>query len=162
MTQIDLILQQTLTFRTKVGELLLSIPEEDRTRIPSGWNNHALWHAGHLLTTPRLLTLGLAGRELGMPSHWRKLFSKDSAPATWPDNPSIPSYGEMVGALGSTISEIVETLGPAISEPFANPYVTSTGVVLHSPAESLPFSFCHDGIHLGLILALRRALKQGA
>jgi hypothetical protein len=84
MSSIDLIRSQTLTFRQKLADILTSIAPEDQARMPAGWNNHALWHAGHLLTTPRLLGLGLAGLPLGMPAHWRSLFAKDSGPAKWP------------------------------------------------------------------------------
>jgi hypothetical protein len=157
---VDLIRSQTLTFRAKIADILLSIPAEDRTRIPAGWNNHALWHAGHLLITPRLLALGLSGRPLGAPAEWRALFAKDSSPATWPANPEIPTYDELVAALQPTMTEIFDTIGDTAATPFASPYTTSTGVVLANPLEALQFSFCHDGIHLGLLLALCRALKR--
>jgi hypothetical protein len=45
-----------------------------------------------------------------------------------------------------------------MDEPFLEPYTTTVGVVLHSPAEALNFSMTHDGIHLGMLLALKRGL----
>jgi hypothetical protein len=154
--------QQTLTFRQKLREILLSIPQEDRTRIPEGWNNHALWHAGHLLITPRLLGLGLSGRALGAPAKWRGWFAKDSSPRNWPPQLDVPAYEELVDALVPTMEEVFSTVEDSAAEPFPQAYLTSAGIVLHHPHEALQFSFCHDGIHLGLLLALRRDLKRSS
>jgi hypothetical protein len=45
-----------------------------------------------------------------------------------------------------------------MDEPFLQPYTTSAGVVLHTPAQALNFSLAHDGIHMGLMMALKRGL----
>jgi hypothetical protein len=158
MPDMNLLKDQSRAFRAKIADLLRSIPVEDHRRIPTGWKNHALWHAGHLLITPRLLCLGLSGLPLGVDTEWRALFAKDSSPLQWSPAAVLPEYDHAVNSLTSTIEEIAEIIAPRADVPFEQPYMTSAGVALRTPGEAFQFSFCHDGIHLGLILALRRSL----
>lgn len=147
---------QTLSFRKAIIGLLEGMaPNADR--IPAGWNNNARWHAGHLITTPRLLTLGLSKEDLGVPAEYRAWFAKGSSPAAWPGQP-VPSYDALLAQLRTTTDEIFDKMAGRMDAPFPAPYTTSVGVVLTNPGEALSFSLGHDGIHLGMLLSLRRSL----
>lgn len=150
--------EQTLAFRKMIVGLLEGMAA-NADRMPLGWNNNARWHAGHLITTPRLLTLGLMKEDLGMPAEYRTWFAKGSSPAVWPGQP-VPSYDDLLAQLRTTADEVFDKLEGRMEAPFAAPYTTSVGVVLTNPREALTFSLGHDGIHLGMLLSLRRALAM--
>ena len=125
--------------------------------IPPTWRNHLHWHAGHLVTAPHLLTLGLAGEPLGIPDEYRKWFAKGTSPAEWNDDP-VPEFERLLPELEACIPRLYEEFTGREDVPYARPYQTSVGVTLHTPAEAFAFLVGHDGIHLGLILALKRGL----
>jgi hypothetical protein len=157
MISTDTLIAQTLGVRTMTAALLEGIPAEKAEVVPSGWKNNARWHAGHLVVTPRLLTFGLLGEPLGVPDEYRKWFAKGSAPEAW-GGEKLPDYAQLVHEVEECSEQLFDAMKGRWNEPYRQPYVTSVGVKLCTPAEGLNFSLCHDGIHLGLLLALKRAL----
>jgi hypothetical protein len=147
----------THTMRKTIANTLLE--EEARADVvPPGWNNNLRWHAGHLALVPRSLTRGLAGRPLGVSEDAYRWFRKGSSPKEWGDAP-IPPLAELTRDLVEVVPEIFDEFEGREAEPYDRPYVTSAGVPLRNPGEALAFSFAHDGIHLGWIIALKRALR---
>jgi len=127
--------------------------------IPPTWSNNLRWHLGHLVVTPRLLTYGLFKEPLGVDEKYRAWFAKGSSPANWKGGDELPSVDHLVGEIVVSIDELFDAMAPRLDTAYPEAYTTSVGVVLTNPREALSFSLMHDGIHLGLLLALRRALN---
>ena len=157
MNYFDSLRDQTLKTREMTAKLLKGIGAERANEMPPTWKNNARWHAGHLDITPRLLTFGLMKEPLGVSENYRKWFAKGSSPKDW-EGAKIPSYSQLCDAVVPCAEEVFEKFRDRIDVSFPQPYTTSVGVVLSNPGEALNFSFAHDGIHLGLLLALRRGL----
>ncbi len=157
MTNYDVVREQTLGLRAMIGKLLSEIPAEKADLLPPTWKSNARWQVGHLVVTPQLLTYGISGAPLAVPAEYRTWFGKGSSPADWTGQP-IPEFGAMIGEMAPLTEKVFADFKARWDEPFAKPYTTSVGVVLNTPGEALNFSLAHDGIHTGLILALRRAL----
>lgn len=149
--------EQTGVVRAAVAGVLRSMDGRADV-IPPGWKNNARWHAGHLVLVPRLLSLGLSGRPLGVADDYRRWFAKDTGPASWAPDDAVPSFEYLVDELAATTGELFAAFESREDEPFATPYLTLIGATLRTPAEGLSFSMVHDGIHLGMLLALRRDL----
>jgi hypothetical protein len=147
---------QTMTLRTMTQKLLGGLAGR-ADEMPPTWKNNARWHAGHLVVTPRLLTFGMTGEPLGVDENYRKWFGKGSSPAEWGGD-AVPSFEQLCGELTSGTSALFAAMAERQDAPFAKPYTTSMGAVLNTPAEALNFSLAHDGIHIGLLIALKRAL----
>ena len=158
---IEMIRHQTLALRNTAAKLLRELPADCVDDIPPTWKNNARWHVGHLVVTPRLLTYGLLGEPLGVPEDYRKWFAKGSSPGDWAGQ-SIPTFEQLLHELTNKSEELFAAMARRMDETFAKPYATTPGAVLASVGESLNFSQAHDGIHLGLIFALRRALTMVA
>jgi len=162
MITMDVLIDQTLTMRQTIVKLLKSIPVEYADTIPPTWHNNARWHAGHLVVTPFLVTYGILKEPLPVPEDYRKWFAKGSSPANWTDADlqAMPQFSDLVDEIVPQMGKLFDAWRErGVDQPFLEPYPTSAGVVLHSPAESLSFSLAHDAIHLGMILALKRALQ---
>jgi hypothetical protein len=157
MTPTDTLIDQTLSMRQMIVKLLKSIPLEQASSIPPTWHNNAHWHAGHLIVTPALITHGIAKEPLGVPEEYRTWFAKGSSPAGWGQD-AVPAYTDLCDDLVPSSGRLFESLRGRLDEPFLEPYTTSVGVVLHTPAQALNFSMAHDGIHLGMLMALKRGL----
>ncbi|MBX7244005.1 MAG: DinB family protein [Candidatus Sumerlaeaceae bacterium] len=157
MNPIETVIDQTLIFRKRIADIFSSVSEADADVIPPGWSNNARWHAGHLVVVPRMLMLALQGKPIGLPDTYKTLFAKDTSPANWAGL-AVPPYKQLVGELTSEMEKLIGEIKPDLLTPFPKPYTTSATVVLHSPAEALNFSLVHDGIHVGLMFALKRSL----
>lgn len=162
MITLDTLIEQTLGTREMIAKLLKSIPTEQADTIPPTWKNNARWHAGHLLITPALLTHGLLGEDLGVPAEYRGWFAKDTSPANWEDPAALPAYADLVDEIVPLSGRLMESIRARADQPFIKPYTTSVGIVLKTPAEACNFSLMHDGLHLGMLMALRRALQASS
>ncbi|MDK2971634.1 MAG: hypothetical protein PWP23_1389 [Candidatus Sumerlaeota bacterium] len=156
MPELSTVKEQTLLLRRMIGNIAAEHAER-ADHIPPTWKNNLRWHVGHLVTTPRLLVFGLLGEPLGMSEDYRHWFAKGSSPAAWEDD-VIPPLDQLIEEMTAGTEAVFEAVAGRENTRFAQPYTTSLGAVLSTPAEALMFSQAHDGIHLGLVLALRRAL----
>lgn len=129
--------------------------------IPPTWNNNLHWHVGHLVTSPYILTHGLFGEPLPLPPEYRKWFARGTSPREWGDAP-IPSYDLLLTRLTDVVPTLFADLEARADDPFPDPYTTSLGIRLVTPRDALSFSLIHDGIHLGMIQALKRGLDAMA
>ena len=152
------LIDQTLAARQTVVRILKSIKTEQADTIPPTWKNNARWHAGHLILTPALITFGILREPLPVPDEYRKWFAKGTSPAEWDSGDPIPEYEDLCDDVVPSAGRLFDLIKPHLTQPFLEPYTTSAGVILHSPEEALNFSLFHDGIHLGMLLALKRAL----
>lgn len=159
MISLDTLTDQTLGVRQMIVKLLKSIPIEHADIIPPTWHNNARWHAGHLLITPYLVTYGVMKEPIPLPDDYRRWFAKGTGPADWTDADKVPSFIDLVDDIVPLSGRLFDELRDRIETPFIEPYATSVGIVLKSPADALNFSLAHDGIHLGSLLALKRALQ---
>ncbi|MEM8559099.1 MAG: DinB family protein [Bacteroidota bacterium] len=131
-------------------------PEELRT-IPPGWNNHALWHLAHLAVTQQLLHYGLSGLPLLVDDDLVTRCRKGTSPADWPDGWE-PDEDHARTLLTELPQRLAEDYVAGRFEDYET-YPTSTGIVLDSFETALHFNNVHEGIHIGLLLALKRALR---
>lgn len=155
---IQSLIDQTLATRQTIVKVLKSIPHEFTSVVPPTWSNNAHWHAGHLIVTPYLLTYGVMKEPLLLEDNYKDLFAKGTGPASWEEH-TVPTYEDLVDNIVSSSGKLFESLRDRWEIPYVEPYTTSVGIILKSPVEALQFSLMHDGIHLGMLLALRRALQ---
>ncbi len=158
MQQLEMIQECTIKFR-QTALNLFKAEAKNAAIVPPGWKNNMHWHLGHLIITPYLLTHGLLQEDLGELARYRDLFGKDSTPLNWRAEDNVPPYDALLEELMPRTEALFQNLEGKINQPFAAAYTTSPGVVLSTPLHALNFSQTHDGIHAGLLFALRRALR---
>lgn len=129
-----------------------SVPEAGRTRIPDRFNNHILWNLGHIVVTERMLVYGLSGLPLGVPDEWVAAFRKGTTPV---DGEAAVPYDTLRDAALSLPDQTEMDLRAGRFETYRE-YRTTPGVVLASAEGAIRFNLYHDGLHLGVILALRK------
>ncbi|MCB9232234.1 MAG: DinB family protein [Bacteroidia bacterium] len=142
------------TTRSRVLEVLSSVPEESLTQIPTGFNNHLLWNAGHLLVSQHLLTYGLAGIPISLPQNLVDGYRRGSHALEGPP-------GDALRLITRGLLESPDQLKADYKEGvFAEfePYTTSFGVKITNIREAIMFNNLHEGIHFGYMLAQKRAL----
>ncbi len=158
MDTFSILKEQTFVARGKIATLATAHSSR-ADHIPPGWNNNVRWHVGHLITTPRRLTSLLLGEDMAIPEEYSTWFAKGTSPRDWGSDP-VPTLPELVAELSAETRRVFSDMENRLSDSFPKPYETSLGVVLKTPADGLTMSFIHDGIHVGLLLALGRALNS--
>ncbi|MHB1277435.1 MAG: DinB family protein [Bacteroidia bacterium] len=121
---------------------------------PAGFNNTPAWNFCHPIVTTHLLTLGLAGLDTGLSTRELAKFRKGSSG-------NMPCTQEEIDRFTILASSSLDTLKTAylngdLKEFQA--YETSYGVKLNSIEEALHFVGVHEALHLGYLMAQKRAL----
>lgn len=134
--------------------LLQETPRAKLFGIPEGFNNSIWWNVGHVMVTQQLLVYRLSGLTVELDPYWLDHFSK----GTRPDgiDPGDERFEELNELLFSTIEKTEADLQSGRFDGFEE-YMTSTKVPLRSATDAIAFNVYHEGLHLGSILALRRA-----
>ncbi|MBI3143069.1 MAG: DinB family protein [Bacteroidetes bacterium] len=140
--------------RGRIADLLLSLDLEQVNRIPKGWNNNLIWNAAHCVATQQLLTYGLAGLKIPLPGHFVERYRKGTVPQGPVGNDEME---EVLYWLGDSPIQLAADLELKDFGSFAR-YETSYGYTLHTIGEALAFNNTHEGLHLGYMMALRRAI----
>ncbi len=134
---------------------LKELPREHLVGIPTGFNNSIWWNIGHVMVTQQRLVYGLSGLEMELDLSWLEEFGKGSRPDG--KDPGDQRVAELQSLLFSTVEKTQADLEAGRFSDFKE-YMTTPKVPLRSVEDALAFNCYHEGLHLGSILALRRAL----
>lgn len=99
-----------------------------------------------------MLTYGLSGLEFPVDTKFVKMYGKSSFPSTEISKEAIE---EIKTQLISAIKQTKIDYEKGVFKNF-NEYPTSTGITLKSIDDALQFNTFHEGIHLGIILSIKK------
>lgn len=142
--------------RKILHDVLQKTPKEDLFKIPGGYNNNIWWNIAHVVVTPQLLLYGLSGRDFTIEKELIDKYKK----GTFPDGEPSKSEMEKIEAyLFSTVKHIQLDFEHGRFHSFQE-YMTTPKIGLSNATDALAFNVFHEGLHLGAILALKKALER--
>ncbi|MBW8242365.1 DinB family protein [Muricauda oceani] len=149
----DIILKNRKIFQS----FLQDIPKEDLFRIPAGFNNNIWWNIAHVVVTPQLLMYKLSGLDFTIEEELVNKYKKGTFPQGEPSNEELEKIKTY---LFSTVEQIQHDYEQGKFKNFQE-YMTTPKIGLSTPEDALSFNVFHEGLHLGAILALKKALASG-
>lgn len=148
---IDLI---KMTRRSAVNGLS-DFTTDQLNKIPSGFNNNIVWNLGHLVAVQQDLCYTRSGLPMRISEAYYEKYKRDSKPEGYADAEELELIKKMH----------IETLDQ-LSDDYQNriftsytPFTTRTGVELKNIEDAVNFIPYHEGLHVGVIMALKRLVK---
>ena len=138
--------------RKSLLRIMDSLTEEQVLRIPDSHRNSIFWNIAHLMVTQQLLTYRLSGVPLEIEESFVERYGKGSEATEEVSKEDIEFVKKNLVPL---CEKVQQDFDKGISDSY-KPYMTSTGIELKSLEEALKFSAFHDGIHLGVVLSLKK------
>ncbi len=138
--------------RELVLRLIDGLTLEQLHVIPTGFKNNIAWNVAHLVVTQQLLHYKLSGLACLVPDELIENYRKGTAPTETFTEEAFEEIKDLLLGLPDTLQEDFEA---GIFTEYTT-YETSTGFVLDSIETALAFNNLHEGIHLGVIMALRK------
>ena len=139
--------------RALMLKLISDFSLEQINKIPDGFNNNIGWNIAHLVVTQQLLCYKLSGLETVLSNEMIDRYKKGTAP-----NGHVINQQEWDIVL-KLFMELPEKLlvdyNNKIFKSYSE-YTTSVNVTLDSIEKAIDFNNFHEGIHLGVVLALRK------
>lgn len=125
---------------------------EQLNKIPERFNNNIIWNIAHCAATQQALVYKLSGLPTQLPEEFIMKYRKGAKPE-----------GDLSQQEVDEIRELLLTTSRQIEEDFKNnvfvqyqEYPTSVGFTLRNIEEALNFNNYHEGIHLGIIMSIRK------
>lgn len=146
------ILEITKTSRNMVSKLIQGFTLEQLNKVPAGFNNNLIWNVAHIVVTQQILVYKLAGLPMMISDDLVEKYKKGTKTE---HEASQEEVDEILVLLHKTIAQTEIDIDNNLFQNFTE-YPTSTGFVLKSNIESMSFNNFHEGIHLGVILAIRK------
>lgn len=119
---------------------------------PVNFNNTIHWHIGHILLVQDRLTLLFSGQEMILPEEYQGWFGNGTKPADWVTAP--PTFEVLLQQLKEQPARLQQYLSGNLTAK-----LTVAFLDMETVEESLNYTFYHEGIHLGCLMAIKRAIE---
>ena len=120
--------------------------------IPEGFKNNIAWNVAHLVVTQQLLQYKLSGLDCLVPDELIEEHKKGTSPTK---NFTEEEFEEVTDLFAGLPDTLEEDFNEGIFENYIT-YETSAGFVIDSIEAAINFNNYHEGIHFGVILALKK------
>lgn len=130
---------------------------EDLNKIPKGFNNNIIWNIGHVLVTEQLLVYKLSGLNTVVSEALINKYRKGTKPETQATQKDVEEIKDL---LFKTIEKTHQDYLNGVFENYNEYTVSTTGNTLKSVDDALQFALFHEGLHIGSIMALLKAIKK--
>lgn len=143
-----------LQTRKNIINVLKSVGDKAHI-IPEGYSNSMFWNAAHCLVTQQLICYRLSGLDMSYSDEIINEFKKGSKASDQVISEEKMSW--LIEELESSVVKMKADYEKGMFKSFKE-YPTSYGVTLNSSEEAIRFNVVHEGLHLGYMMALRKAL----
>lgn len=140
--------------RLQVVEQLKGLSLAQLNEIPAGFNNNIIWNVGHLIAAQQGVCYLRSGLELRIEEKYFTLYKPGSKPEAFVDQQEVE---HICALLFSSLAQFKADYENGVIANYI-PWTTRYGVALHTIDDAVQFLPFHEGMHLGYILALKRAL----
>jgi len=146
--------ETALFTRSVMLKALDDMPYDSLVKIPPNFRNSIFWNIAHVLVTQQLLCYKLSGHKIRIEKSMVEKYGKGSVPTQNIEESDIQYVKDhLLEAMTVTKEDYYKGMFNTYSE-----YPTSAGIVLKNIDEALIFSAFHDGIHLGVVLSLKKMI----
>ena len=142
----------TIRNRNILEDFLNNFTLDQLNKIPDGFKNNIFWNIAHVVATQQLLVYKLSKVEMLLPEEWVNKFKKETKPERIYTQEDL-DY--LKNVLYSTISQTEKDYKKNSFKEFIN-YETSNKFLLNSVEDSIQFNNFHEGMHLGIILQMKK------
>jgi len=127
---------------------------EELNTVPKGFNNNIIWNLAHVIVTQQLLVYNLSVLPMLVDDDLVAKYRKGTKVES---DVTQEEVDEIKKLLFSTLKQTKADYKKGLFKTY-NTYTTSTNSTMTNVEEAIAFNNFHEGIHLGYILALKRAL----
>lgn len=141
-----------LTSRKMLNAYFENYTLEQLNTIPEGFSNNLIWNIGHIIVTQQILVYKLSGLPMMIFDEMVEKYRKGTKPV---QDVTQVEADEIKVLLFDTLHKLEEDYNNGIFVNYQE-YPTSTGYILKSAAGAIEFNNFHEGLHLGIMMSIRK------
>lgn len=146
-------LQVTIACRELLQKFIENHTLEQLNTITEGFKNNIIWNIGHVVVTQQLLAYKLSGLAMMVTDEMVAKYQKGSAPQGNVTQEEVEAINNLLFA---TITKTQEDLENGLFQNYMEYTVSTANFTLKSIDDAMQFNNFHEGIHIGIILQLRK------
>ena len=144
----------TRASRKLIAPFLEKYTLEQLNLIPTGFSNNLIWNIAHIVVTQQILVYKLSGLPMLVSDELVEKYKK----GTKPEQPATQAEVDQIKSLlFDLIDQTQVDYGSGVFTNFGE-YPTSAGYFLRNVEQALEFNNFHEGLHIGIMLSLRKHL----
>jgi hypothetical protein len=120
--------------------------------IPAGMSNNLIWNIAHAIVSQQKLVYALSGLPMHIPDSLFEKYQNGSRPD---EKTTQAEVDEIKRLLHDLVEKTQADFEAGIFKEF-HPYQTKTGFHLGTLKEAMEFNNYHEGIHLGIMLQIKK------
>ncbi|AXG73914.1 DinB family protein [Flavobacterium arcticum] len=121
-------------------------------KIPEGFNNNIIWNIGHIIVIQQRIAYTLSGLPIMISDEMANMYMKDTKPER---DVTAEEVEEMKTLLFTTLDKTEEDFKNGLFVNYKE-HTTSMGFTLTNITNAVQFNNYHEGLHLGVIMSLRK------
>ena len=142
------------TSRKMILQYLENYSVEQLNTVPAGFSNNLIWNIAHIVVTQQLLVYKLSGLPMLISDDLVEKYRKG---ATVNGLATAEEIEALKSLLVDTIDQTEKDYNSGVFKNYAE-YPTSSGYVLKSVENAIKFNNFHEGIHLGVLMSIKKGL----
>ena len=150
--KMNAIFELTTTSRKMVAPYLEKYTLQQLNTIPEGFSNNMFWNIAHIVVTQQLLVYKLSGLPMLVSDELVEKYRKGAKPE---QNATQEEVDLIKSLLFTTVEQMKSDYNANLFQNFTE-YPTSTGFTLHSVEEAMQFNAFHEGLHIGILMSIRK------
>ncbi|RBA28990.1 DinB family protein [Flavobacterium tibetense] len=127
---------------------------EQLNTIPEGMSNNLIWNIGHIIVSQQKLVYALSGLPMHISDSLFEKYQNGSRPN---GKTSQIEVDEIKKLLSEMVKKTKVDFESGVFKEF-HPYQTKTGFYLGTLKEAMEFNNYHEGIHLGIMMTIKKYL----
>lgn len=145
-------IEVTRTSRNLLSQMLAGYTLEQLNKIPEGYNNNLIWNIAHVVVVQQMLVYKLSGLPMMISNEMVEKYKKGTKPEHIATQAEVD---EIQSLLAETINQTETDLENNLFINYQE-YPTSAGIVLKSASDAIAFNNFHEGLHIGIIMSIRK------
>ena len=143
--------------RSYIANLKDGLSLEQMNAKPEGFNNNLIWNFGHVIATQQILCYNSSGIESVVEESLIKKYATGTKPESFVDSKELKTLEEY---FFSTIDRFEEDMRKSLFKEYKAFNIKSyNNLQIGNIEEAIQFVAFHDGLHVGYMMALKRALN---
>ena len=127
---------------------------EQLNKTPIGLSNNLIWNAGHIIVSQQKLIYTLSNLPIFIPEEMVQKYQNGSKPE---GNATQEEVNQIKELLLSTLAQTQADYKNGVFKTY-NEYQSKTGFHLGSLNDAFEFNNYHEGIHLGIMMNIKKLL----
>jgi len=151
----SLVLEATMQNRKLLYHFLKTIPLEKLNHIPEGYNNNIYWNIAHSISTQQSLVYGLSGKKLLVDDEFVASYKKGTKPEK---DVTAEEVERLKKTVFNTIEQTIKDYDNGEFTTYKAYDLSTVKMTLKSAEDAMQFNLYHEGLHIGYIMALLKAV----